>query len=289
VVLLPEGGSAGRCDVADADGVQGSDQEPSPTAEGAKSDGPDNASQKKKQSTRRSFAAGLGTAVPVAGLIVTIVINWDTIHKQIFGQPPPPPIKMSHADFVKLPYSRQLDICIPYLTQNIDRGYSDWETALSKAGGPLPPGDRIARFDDGNADGQSIDNLHLTIQEMALMSSDYDLGKNLLACAYTPDTDKLGRDPYTEIGSGIITPYGVDRVLSESPVYYQSDFHGYRPEGRSSKIVKVANGDIMKERNFTLVGGDPNSNKQIWVESAEVLQGDKDWVEDLSTWSDQTG
>jgi hypothetical protein len=224
-----------------------------------------------------ALASGIAALAAVGALVVGVVTSWD----KLFG-PPEPLISMKNSDFIKLPYGQQLDLCVPYIRENVDRAYRDWKAALKDW--PESTNDEITRADDEHPGGQALVNFHMTVREMARTNGNYDMAKNLISCAYSTAENKIGFDPYAEIGGGNAKPYPVYTALSESESYKQGTFAGFSADGRPSKIVKERSTavNLTVEVGYTLVSGAGNSGNQIWVATAEVLPNNPAWIPDLT-------
>jgi hypothetical protein len=222
----------------------------------------------------------IATLATVGGLALAVLADRD----KLFG-PSEPSLSMKHSEFSKLPYGRQLDLCIPYVRANIVKAYDQWKSALKEW--PESAIDDLPKHNAANPGGQALVNFHMTVREMAKTNHDFDVAKNLISCAYSPDEGKVGFDPHAEVGAGNARPYPVYTALSETKVYTRGTFNGFSADGRPSKIVEERPSD--KRSNFrvqvgyTLVSGSTTSEDEIWVTTAEVRPGNSNWIPDLTT------
>jgi hypothetical protein len=246
----------------------------------AKNDGAEDASLQKRQFTITTAVAGIAALAAVGALVIGAVADWD----KLFG-PPEPTVSMKHGDFSKLPYGQQLDLCIPYIRENIDKGYRGWRSALKEW--PQSATDEIARLNASNPDGQALINFHMTVREIARSNDNYDLAKNLISCAYSTSDGKVGFDPYAEVAAGNAKPYPVYAAVSESKLYTQGTFNGFAADDRPSKIVEerstAKNSNFRIQVGYTLVSGSATSGNEIWVTTATVRPDNGNWIPDLKT------
>jgi hypothetical protein len=106
-----------------------------------------------------------------------------------FHHPAPPPmtIKSKHSDFMDLSYSDRLDLCVPYITQNVHTWVSDWQGSLGALQG-LYQRQPVATpaINSPDAQGQQVVNLYLAVTDYAEKRAEANEGKNIQSCALTP-------------------------------------------------------------------------------------------------------
>jgi len=240
----------------------------------------EDADRKGRRFVITTTVAVVGTLATVGGFALAVVADRD----KLFG-PPEPSISMKHSDFSKLPYGRQLDLCIPYVQANFKTAYRQWKSALREW--PESTADDLSEYNAANPSGQGLVNFHMTVREMARTNHDFDVAKNLVSCAYSTDEGKVGFDPYAEVGAGNARPYPVYAALSETKVYTRGTFNGFSADGRPSKIVEERSSDrnsnFRVQVGYTLVSGSATSGNEIWVTTAEVRPDNPNWIPDLTT------
>ncbi|MQY29721.1 hypothetical protein [Nocardia aurantia] len=223
----------------------------------------------------------VSAVVGITGLLATLVINWDKLFD------PAPSMSMKHDVFLKLPYGKQLDICVPFLKPRVDGFFARWRQDITDRAKGTPyetfiPSGGIAKLDDPNPVGQSILNLYYTVLDAARKAGDTDLGMNMVSCINPSDTGVIEN---VVASGGVDSPHAAIPVTAETRIYYNAVFAG-KPVGASpSKIVQLRfPQNYFLEYQFSIVSGFSGHENRMWALTRGIRQGDSNWIDDLSAW-----
>lgn len=233
--------------------------------------------QGRKHWTLTTTLSVIGTVVGVLGLVVAVVTNWDKIFE------PDPSVTMKHEDFAKLSYGEQIDLCVPYLKDNLESQVEVWRQDIDNHyKGTIPESsDGVAGLDDVTAGGQSIMHLHYAVFEIARKSANADLGLNLVSCADAPTVTVSAN---MIVGNGSSAPFASARVLAESRTYEGPVFAGVSTAGMPSKIVEFEPYSGAVEYQFSLISGMHHPDRKMWAVTRVIAYGDPNWISELSKW-----
>lgn len=228
------------------------------------------------------------TAIAVIGAVV----GGTSLFMNFFYHPAPDPVTISskHSDFTDLSYSDRLDLCVPYISKNIEGWMSNWQKGISEIGG-LYQAQPLATPAVGTADatGQQIVNEYIAVSNYAKKRAEANEGKNLQSCLLTPQVSNGWKviepriEETTAIGNSI--PRADMVVLNQSPNYMQGAFGGISADGLTSRVIEIIEwpGTQYERRlqlGFSLVSGH-DKNTVMWANATALAVDNPQWVKDL--------